>query len=236
MRRRWRAIILVTGMTLSVLLCVAFVISAWWQIAIHVPDGPSVGCVAGAIFVRISFPFRTGWETARHRYGLHRWATFRTYSGRWTRISPPASGVYREFIFPLWLPFLIIHVLLFPFWAGVFFKELALLDSGAQKAVFEVASRRAIYGRLFWTGVAVLIGLSFLVAWRLVDHSLAIGGLVVLFSFAVLQILVLGRRKAIVREIRVELNRRGLTVCAACGYNLTGNVSGRCPECGQAVG
>lgn len=21
--------------------------------------------------------------------------------------------------------------------------------------------------------------------------------------------------------------------CASCGYNLTGNVSGRCPECGQ---
>jgi hypothetical protein len=23
--------------------------------------------------------------------------------------------------------------------------------------------------------------------------------------------------------------------CPTCGYNLTGNVSGRCPECGQAV-
>jgi hypothetical protein len=24
--------------------------------------------------------------------------------------------------------------------------------------------------------------------------------------------------------------------CRQCGYNLTGNVSGRCPECGTAVG
>ena len=24
-------------------------------------------------------------------------------------------------------------------------------------------------------------------------------------------------------------------VCSSCGYNLTGNVSGRCPECGTAV-
>ena len=24
--------------------------------------------------------------------------------------------------------------------------------------------------------------------------------------------------------------------CQTCGYNLTGNVSGRCPECGKAIG
>src|ERR1043166_5600360 len=27
-------------------------------------------------------------------------------------------------------------------------------------------------------------------------------------------------------------NRRGRDACRVCGYNLTGNVSGRCPECG----
>ena len=26
------------------------------------------------------------------------------------------------------------------------------------------------------------------------------------------------------------------TVCLKCGYNLTGNVSGRCPECGRPIG
>ena len=29
--------------------------------------------------------------------------------------------------------------------------------------------------------------------------------------------------------------RRAGGVCASCGYNLTGNVSGVCPECGQAA-
>lgn len=29
--------------------------------------------------------------------------------------------------------------------------------------------------------------------------------------------------------------RRAKGVCAACGYNLTGNVSGICPECGTPV-
>ena len=28
--------------------------------------------------------------------------------------------------------------------------------------------------------------------------------------------------------------RRKLGMCAACGYDLTGNVSGVCPECGNA--
>ncbi len=29
--------------------------------------------------------------------------------------------------------------------------------------------------------------------------------------------------------------RRAAGLCASCGYNLTGNVSGRCPECGAAT-
>ncbi len=29
------------------------------------------------------------------------------------------------------------------------------------------------------------------------------------------------------------LAARGEAICIACGYNLTGNVSGRCPECGE---
>jgi hypothetical protein len=27
--------------------------------------------------------------------------------------------------------------------------------------------------------------------------------------------------------------RRGVNACATCGYALTGNVTGRCPECGE---
>ena len=29
--------------------------------------------------------------------------------------------------------------------------------------------------------------------------------------------------------------RRPTNLCAECGYNLTGNVSGRCPECGTSI-
>jgi hypothetical protein len=33
-------------------------------------------------------------------------------------------------------------------------------------------------------------------------------------------------------RIRQELRARGLPTCLQCGYDLTGNVSGACPECG----
>jgi hypothetical protein len=38
-----------------------------------------------------------------------------------------------------------------------------------------------------------------------------------------------------VRSPRRPWIRRRLGLCTRCGYNLTGNVSGICPECGQAV-
>jgi hypothetical protein len=36
-------------------------------------------------------------------------------------------------------------------------------------------------------------------------------------------------------ERLVVLERRG-SHCQKCGYDLTGNVSGRCPECGEETG
>jgi hypothetical protein len=42
-------------------------------------------------------------------------------------------------------------------------------------------------------------------------------------------------RKWITRSLREELNRRNLPTCLACGYDLTGNVSGTCPECGTTI-
>lgn len=42
-------------------------------------------------------------------------------------------------------------------------------------------------------------------------------------------------RKRINRNVRRELNRRGMPTCLGCGYDLTGNVSGVCPECGRRI-
>jgi len=42
-------------------------------------------------------------------------------------------------------------------------------------------------------------------------------------------------RRRITRNLRMELTRRGLPTCLGCGYDLTGNVSGVCPECGKSA-
>lgn len=57
------------------------------------------------------------------------------------------------------------------------------------------------------------------------------GGLLGAGLAAALWIKTVGKR--IAREVVLEMRRRGL--CLACGYNLTGNISGTCPECGQNV-
>ena len=36
-------------------------------------------------------------------------------------------------------------------------------------------------------------------------------------------------------EHRSKLRIRKTCECRVCAYNLTGNISGRCPECGEAV-
>lgn len=49
-------------------------------------------------------------------------------------------------------------------------------------------------------------------------------------------LLIFGAYPALVARKRIKLDRRrkhGL--CLSCGYNLTGNVSGRCPECGNQI-
>ncbi len=37
------------------------------------------------------------------------------------------------------------------------------------------------------------------------------------------------------RRLRAELAEKGVPICVPCGYNLTGNVSGVCPECGTKI-
>ena len=42
-------------------------------------------------------------------------------------------------------------------------------------------------------------------------------------------------RRGIRRRLREQLAKKGVPVCIPSGYNLTGNESGVCPECGTAM-
>jgi hypothetical protein len=43
-------------------------------------------------------------------------------------------------------------------------------------------------------------------------------------------------RKPIRHSLRGHLIKIGVPVCLKCGYDLKGNVSGICPECGEGIG
>ncbi len=45
----------------------------------------------------------------------------------------------------------------------------------------------------------------------------------------------LSNKKQIRRNLRQQLSDRRQAICVPCGYNLTGNESGICPECGTGV-
>ena len=61
--------------------------------------------------------------------------------------------------------------------------------------------------------------------------------LMLLLSVAFLFICALAwlSRRSIQRSLWRKLAARGIPCCMHCGYNLTGNVSGVCPECGEQI-
>lgn len=129
------------------------------------------------------------------------------------------------------------------------FPELdRLADPNDQRDILKMATDRA--GAV---GRTVLIGglLAFLV-WLPIRYALLywiaerrlgsfILNMVISMSGGVIAVLAgvaisikLHHRK-IARQIRLELNARGLPTCIQCGYDLTGNTSGVCPECGDPI-
>lgn len=102
-----------------------------------------------------------------------------------------------------------------------------------------------------WSTFGLLV-VGMLVAWRVVrglllawlSHQIVLGW----FSKLCLDILVGGvigvvaivwamrlRQGSVSRSLRRQLNALAEPTCLSCGYDLTGNESGRCPECGYST-
>ncbi len=115
--------------------------------------------------------------------------------------------------------------------------ELALIESGPERRrMLQQAVNNPRTGATAFLSVIAATGLF--VLWdKWVASVSPSWGLLMLF---LLYIIIFGAvlwfaRQDIRRRLRAQLASKGIPVCIPCGYNLTGNVSGVCPECGAKV-
>ncbi len=94
----------------------------------------------------------------------------------------------------------------------------------------------------FLLGFALLLAFGYAIARLLTSISIArlvaMPITMLLCSAALLVVFVWAmwpERKRLRRFFREELCKCGLPTCLGCGYNLTGNTSGVCPECGTEI-
>lgn len=105
------------------------------------------------------------------------------------------------------------------------------------KALNQAVTRNPRYW-LFLIGFMAVMALMIF----LVDHMLGrhYAPFFILFEMcwgagaAFLPLIIFQRR--IRRDLRRQLFEQGRPICVPCGYDLTGNDSGRCPECGWRIG
>lgn len=84
---------------------------------------------------------------------------------------------------------------------------------------------------LGWVISGTLLGTAFDIAmvWGLIDGLVPQIAVIVVIAVLIAALHTIGRRDSL--RLRFADGR----FCAACRYDLSGNLSGRCPECGHAV-
>ncbi len=122
--------------------------------------------------------------------------------------------------------------------------ELARVDASDRRKLYRAAFRPVLRSWRYW-GIALALQAVAQVAFRMAGAELAYwlpdyareirflapavgagiaGGVTVWLV-----------QQRIKHNLRLLLNKRGLPTCVPCGYDLTGNVSGACPECGTTI-
>ena len=116
------------------------------------------------------------------------------------------------------------------------FPELAYFEPRKRRSVLDHAQENVLFrGHVFITVLFVIGGCTAVVltGWLVGSRVRSLLGLVflggMLFSYDLLL------RSPIRRSLRRQLWNEGLPICIGCGYDLTGNVSGVCPECGTVI-
>jgi hypothetical protein len=130
------------------------------------------------------------------------------------------------------------------------YPELRRFDTeAARKQALKQSLRQASSG---WRGqLAIWLGTGLLYAWIQLNASLApdllgsgipygVGvtlACAVVIGIGALQVMVVvwDVRRRVRPRLREMLSGQGAAICSACGYDLTGNISGVCPECGERM-
>ncbi|MHC5108401.1 MAG: hypothetical protein ACYTHJ_00815 [Planctomycetota bacterium] len=127
-------------------------------------------------------------------------------------------------------------------WIFRWYPELARVELSQRLVILRDAVRDAVRRNPWFfitSGAIFAVIMSPIVVW-IHDHysdekALGMG---VLSALVVLTMLI-GFMERVFRPVRTEVRRqvlaRGLPICIRCGYDLTGNVTGSCPECGDFV-
>ncbi len=122
------------------------------------------------------------------------------------------------------------------------FPELERLPTKkAQREAWSIATRTVGTSWRYWAAIAGVVAASVVIqfshrrlgipmAWRGMSRWLVVA-VTVMACWAIL----LAFRKTIRRILWHVLKDHGIPCCTACGYDLTGNASGTCSECGEAL-
>ncbi|MFH1746771.1 MAG: hypothetical protein ABIG44_06965 [Planctomycetota bacterium] len=129
--------------------------------------------------------------------------------------------------------------------AASWFPELTRVDGESERRKLWLAAYEPVLKSLvYWliaggTQVAaqVAVGVPLTRLWRSWGHYnwFVVWGQSIILALLACVVIVWLVRRRITRNLRVKLTRHGHPTCLRCGYNLTGNVSGRCSECGADV-
>ena len=125
------------------------------------------------------------------------------------------------------------------------FPELLLFETEAeQKRVFKVASKGIYLNPLYWLlliGLAVFMNIVLRSAGRTFGPTFSVpesmvGGIAggISGGLSAAGALWISKRK-IQYSLRKQLNDTGVSICMKCGYQLQGNTSGVCSECGTRI-
>ncbi len=94
---------------------------------------------------------------------------------------------------------------------------------------------------LYWVAIPGIVAVSLVVTFSVprfgipMAWQVVVWGLVMVVTVMSGGVLFLSFKKVIQRTLWRVLADEGCPCCQSCGYDLTGNVSGRCSECGVDV-